>query len=402
MKINRLKNRSFIEEINKYTMMGISSITILFCCFINLSLTGCQLKQSSDNKHSECTDSILQIKGEKRLLMDNADYPTFGHIRYYERNGNSYLVQGNENQRTISVYDYQSGKKTSESSFEGANGEFFAYNADTAFVISNRNHSTIYFWNKGTTIDLKVPVKVRAGQVEQFPRCTLDGGVNIGGKWYFSCFRLGEYPNEMQSGKDRFPLLEVDLERGSSRFLGEYPNLYAQNNMGTLNYWVPNLCSERIGDKLLIGFKASPDMLLLNPSSGESHFVSVKSIYADTIPLPLTAKGRDYLSDDESYYNFAQYSHYDAICYDRWRKIYYRFVGIGLNDWTLAPSPLLQTKKKWSVMVFDEAFHKLGEQYLGDAYQIDQHFVSPEGLYIQKKTENDSVAVYTLFEYINK
>lgn len=105
MNINRLKMQSLFEEINTYTMMRISSITILFCCFFNLSLTGCQSKQSSDNNHSECTDSILQIKGEKHLLMDNADNPTSGHIRYYERNGNSYLVQGNENQQTISVYD---------------------------------------------------------------------------------------------------------------------------------------------------------------------------------------------------------------------------------------------------------------------------------------------------------
>lgn len=369
--------------------------------FLSLFLYSCQLKKASENKCKIHSDSILLAKGVKQLFMNDLDYPVSGHIRYYENNGKPYLVQGNESQKITRVYDYNSGKKSHESLFKEAKGEFFAYNSDTAFAIANGiEKSTIYMWNKGNTITLNIPVNVSKGHIEQYPRCRLDGGVFIDGKWYFSCFRLGEYPNEMQSGKERFPILEVDFDKGHSRFLGAYPELYAQNNMGTLNYWVPDMCSENHGNEILIGFKASPDMLILKPSNGESHFVSVKSIYADTIPLPLTEKGRDYFSENESYYYYAQYTHYGPICYDKWRKIYYRFVGIGLNDWNIEPNPLLQNKKKWSVMVFDEAFNKLGEQYIGDSYVIEQHFVAPEGLYILNKGKNEDIAVYTLFQYI--
>ena len=125
-------------------------------------------------------------------------------------------------------------------------------------------------------------------------------------------------------------------------------------------------------------------------------------VYADTIPLPLTEKGRDYFIESDSYYYYAQYSHYGPISYDPWKKIYYRFVGIGLNDWDLEPSPRLQTQKKWSVMVFDTSFRKLGEQYLGDAYHVDYHFVSPDGLFILNKGKNEDVAEYTLFKYKDK
>ena len=206
----------------------------------------------------------------------------------------------------------------------------------------------------------------------------------------------------MKSGKDRFPLLEVDLKTKNYSFVGAYPDVYASNNMGTINYWIPELCRGKNDGEILVGFKASPEILVYSPSTGESRFECVKSVYADSIPLPFTAKGRDYFSDSESYYYFAQYSHYGPISYDPWKKIYYRFVGIGLDDWDLEPNPHLQGQKKWSVMVFDTSFRKLCEQYLGDAYHVDYHFVSPDGLFILNKGKNEDVAEYTLFKYKDK
>ena len=374
----------------------------IVCLILCLSFYGCQSKECSSYGQISLSDTIFVKCGTKELLMNDLDYPTSGHIRYYERNNSACLVQGNESQKTIRVYGYTTGEKCQEIPMKNVQGEFFAYSSDTAFVIANRNgKSTVSMYDGDILKTVVIPVKVVQGRIEQYPRCRMDGGVFVGGKWYFSCFRLGEYPREMRSGNDRFPLVEVDFEKRNSRFLGAYPEVYAHNNMGTLNYWVPDLCGESHDGRLLVGFKASPEMLLLNPASGEIRFVTVKSLYADIIPLPLTEKGRDYFQESDSYYYYAQYSHYGPICYDRWRKVYYRFVGIGLDDWNLEPSPLLQNRKKWSVMVFDESFYKLGEQYLGDAYLVDQHFVSPDGLYILNKGKNEDKAVYTLFQYVN-
>ena len=77
-------------------------------------------------------------------------------------------------------------------------------------------------------------------------------------------------------------------------------------------------------------------------------------------------------------------------------------MGIGLNDWSLDPSPLLQNQKSWSVMVFDSSFKKLGEQFMGKEYDINFHFVSPDGLFVLNKDDNEDVATYTLFEFIKK
>lgn len=79
---------------------------------------------------------------------------------------------------------------------------------------------------------LDIPVRVKKGHIEQFPRCRVDGAVQVDEKWYVSCYRIGEYPDEMKSGKHRFPLLEVDFKKKD----------YASNNMGTLSYLLPSLC----------------------------------------------------------------------------------------------------------------------------------------------------------------
>lgn len=50
-------------------------------------------------------------------------------------------------------------------------------------------------------------------------------------------------------------------------------------------------------------------------------------------------------------------------------------------------------------MVFDASFRKLGEQYLGDTYRVQAHFVSPDGLYLLNKGKEKDVAEYTLFTY---
>ena len=335
----------------------------VFCVFLGILFGSCQQNPKQQNTFIEKSDSVLRICGIKTLKYGEMDYPVCGLIRYCESEGKRYLVQGNDALKRVLIFDYSSGNIIHTSEFEDLNGEFFAYDLESAISIINRDNSQVTLWNDNKKISVNIPVSVKNGVVEQFPRCEFDGCVNINGKWYFPCFRLGEYPDKMKKGSERYPLLELDFIKEEYSFVGAYPEIYAQNNMGTLSYWLPSICRDAHGEQILVGFRATPEILLYSPETKNYQMVSVKSVYADTIPLPLTAKGRGYFSESDSYYYYAQYSHYGSIIYDSWRKVYYRFVGIGLNDWDLESHPMLQNKKKWSVMVFDENFNKLGEHY---------------------------------------
>lgn len=382
-----------LRSINMTTKLLIS--IIIFALLFSI---GCKKVQNGGTKVKD-NPQIMNVSGQKLLYMGETDYPTSRTIRYYEQDGKSYLVQCNDRMRTIAVYDYATGKKVNGKDVGQLlpGGELFAHNNDTIISAIDANPSIVSFYSSGNQSTMNVPVAVNKHHIEQFPRCFPEGAIFMNRKWYLSCYRLGEYPELMDKGKDRFPVLEVDFQENKWEFIGEYPNLYAQNNMGSLNYWVPFICGNPKENELLIGYSASPDIQVYSVKDRTSKFVSIKSMYADTIPLPLTKKGRDYFSDADSYYYFAQYSHYGPVCYDSWKELYYRFVGIGLNDWNLDKSPLLQNQKKWSIMIFDHSFKKIGEKFIGDKYNIIYHFVSPEGLYILNKDKNEDIATYSLF-----
>ena len=371
----------------------------LITLLLGMLLASCQQASKSKIANETSLPPILKIEGTKQLEQEkkNADNP--GKIYYYTKNDTAYLIHSNIGSTEVNVFNYASGKKVSSIEADDISADIYTNNIDTILYLNRqRGFSEVSIQTSNGIKKIKIPVSVKEGRIEQHPTYTNNHIAHSNGQWYFPCYRIGEYPNEMKSGKDRFPLLEIDWNTGKHSFMGAYPEIYAQNNMGSFNYWIPQLC-DGINDRqeIVMGFPASPEMLVYSLQDRQPRFVSIKSIYADSIPLPLTQKGRNYFNESESYYNYAQYSHYGSITYDPWRKLYYRFIGIGLNDWTLEPSPLLQTKKKWSVMVFNEQFEKLGEEYLGDQYIIFTHFVSPNGLYILNKDNNKSIMIFTLF-----
>lgn len=56
-------------------------ILFILGCFL---VGGCQVKTTLKDVDYSGMDSILFISGVKSLYMDDTDYPTSGHIRYYE------------------------------------------------------------------------------------------------------------------------------------------------------------------------------------------------------------------------------------------------------------------------------------------------------------------------------
>ena len=165
---------------------------VLLFLFVCLMTYSCHSRNHSDSPEVSSVDTLFEVGNSLKLYLSDGVRPTSGYVRYYEENGKSYLVQGNERQKTIRVYDFITGKPIDEVVLNAGEGEFYVHHPDTAFVIGrSKGKASVNAWIKGEKVSFDIPVHVRKGQVEQYPRCWKDGAVHVNGKWYFSCFRMG-------------------------------------------------------------------------------------------------------------------------------------------------------------------------------------------------------------------
>lgn len=95
------------------------------------------------------------------------------------------------------------------------------------------------------------------------------------------------------------------------------------------------------------------------------------------------------LPDDELYLKACQIDMYSAIKYDKYRKVYYRFLRRAIPD---ATAKTKFTDKPLAVIILDENFNYLGETTLGAwrNYYCENAFVTEEGLNIEYVEDNDT------------
>lgn len=320
---------------------------------------------------------------------------------YYGEKHQPVLVRTNQRSATQTIYDYATKKLIDthywkNDSITGLRP--ISVGIDTIFSFMDGSGSYVSCRIGDRYYKESIPMRPIPGRIEQKP-ASYQPYVIVNDKWYFVCSRLGEYPEGMKSGKERFPLLELEKDMSHYRHFGEYPELYAHNNMGTTSqHWTPKISRSSDNQHVIVGFSATPDIYIYEPSTDQGRWVTAKSAYVDSIPLPFTSLDRNYFVQSESYYEFAQHSHYDQIIYDQWRNVYYRFVGLGLNDRSIEYRPFIFNLKKFVIMVMDTSFNVIGEQPIGDGYNMYHYFVTPDGLFIESKDSNETKATFTCFK----
>lgn len=91
----------------------------------------------------------------------------------------------------------------------------------------------------------------------------------------------------------------------------------------------------------------------------------------------------------EGMYNNTFYSQYVNIVYDKYRKVYYRFFYPGLdikkNEKTLTKE--YYHPKKMAIIILDENFNKIGEEYFSNHDFKMDYFVAPDGSYLNTNNE---------------
>lgn len=345
-------------------------------------------------------DSIFVV--EKGGTLALGEYDNKEAFVFYDEIENQ-LFRVSKGLKNVSVFNLDNWKlkkstRITQSDFSGMN--IYPLGVDTIVGFQQCPLNGIYdikLLASGKIKKVEYELTTQRGRIEQVADGYW-GHSHIGNKYYFTCSRPGEFPEEMLHGKDRLPIAVVDSSFSRVTFMGEYPELYAHNNMGTVSHWFPRMCTPSNGKEVIVGFTASPDIYVYDPKTDKHRWVTAKSKYFDTIPLPFTEMGRDYFWESKSYYEYAQHPNYDSIIYDKWKHVYYRFVGLGLNDRTIEYKPFIYNDKNYTIMVLDESFNVLGEQFIGNVQDMYHFFVTPQGLFIRDKKSSEDMESYTLFK----
>ena len=173
----------------------------------------------------------------------------------------------------------------------------------------------------------------------------------------------------------------IDYKLDKINYMHTYPSSLYGNGIvwggAFLGQVFPLLHPE--GDKLIYSFPVSHDLYIADIKGNTYEKIYAGSNFAGTISSLEKKDGR---SNEKIRSNFVRQDMYAAIIYDRFRKIYYRFLRRAIPN---APITTSWKDKEIAVIIMDENFNYLGETTLGTEREChwQNSFVTEEGLNVE-------------------
>jgi hypothetical protein len=370
---------------------------VLFLLLISCSIETADIKNEKEG-NLKSTHSLVEVK-VKKFLLDSDTAPNPQYIQVFvdstERRNFTFL---NIYDNSIYFYDYDTLGLINKTTYDknGPNGilkpmgyhikdrdSIFIYDMATATVKIGNAKSEIL---NSIALRGKEDSKTWYVNYPQYIPKTVTPFIETSEKLLLSGQIMRTVPDTLI---DKFKFTaHIDYRNSQVDFYNTYPqSLYG------FNYnWEGEIFTEVFtdlhpdGDKLICSFPVSHDLYLTELESGIYRKVYAGSNFVQTIRS--VAKDPRKVSRSELILHVIKQNEYAAIKYDKWRKVYYRFLLKGMPD---ADIHTQYKEKPIAVIMMDEDFKYLGETVLGPWKQWNWHnsFVTKEGLNIEYLDEND-------------
>ncbi|TGV03441.1 DUF4221 family protein [Flavivirga rizhaonensis] len=173
----------------------------------------------------------------------------------------------------------------------------------------------------------------------------------------------------------------IDFKFDKINYTHTYPpSLYGNGTVwggGLLTEVFPQLHPD--GNKIIYSFPVSHHLYITNINSNTYEKVYAGSNFAGSISSLEKKHGR---SNERILSNFVRQDIYAAVIYDKFRKVYYRFLRKAIPN---APIGTSWKEKNIAIIIMDENFKYLGETVLGIEREChwQNSFVTEEGLNIE-------------------
>lgn len=373
------------------------NIQSFFSYFLFLFLAGCssdQVKLVNKKQNSLESSVKLEVIIEKKFSLDNETAPKAQYTQLFESSDSvRYFTFLNKYNNTIYFYDYSTQRFFKKLEYKNRGPE--AIQNISAYYIKSLD--SIYLYCKPLPIVILVNDK---GKVLQ--RISLIGDRH-NPKWFFhypQYFPLTVTPF-IETSEEL--LLPGQFMGSSTNFLIDFFKFTARINLKTHNLsfsflypqdlydpsynWEGRLFTEIFaelhpdGNKLILSFPISHDLYIADLKSEEYQKVFAGSNFAGTISS--IDRNPRKTSDRMSLDHFVLIDTYSTIKYDKYRKIYYRFL---LNAIQKDSERSYWREKPVTIIVMDENFNYLGETAIGKGeveWYWQNSFVTKEGLNIE-------------------
>lgn len=368
-------------------------VLIVKTLILAFALTACS--NQPQNK-SDAKDSLMKWVGEKIFYLDNKTTARSRSIAYFDNH--QVFVSFTQNSGTITFFDYVSGKIINSSNINQPVENLFIAGIDSLYIFSFPQYELMHTDSRGHIKwkhNFKIGDDLKTWTIN--PEFSHNAPVIINdNKLYMGCWGLGEYPDFVKSRYDRPVIIEYDFNTKKREYFSGYPQVYVDNNMGSFQNYPINTTFNPEKKEIVIAFRASCQVAIFNLDTKSENLVNIKSAYFDTIPLPHPDKDRHYNSQGESFRHYIEKPVFDGIIYDRYRKVYYRFVLHGVTNPDMKKGAKAFYDKEISIIVTDKDFQIIGETPKFSGHYSPQAFVTKEGLHILKLDKDENKAKYSI------
>lgn len=371
--------------------------------FLLLLVTACTnetVKVKNEMSGNLKASMKLEVAGEKAFLLDDSTAPKPIYTQIFSNSDSTdYLTFFNNFNNSIYFYDYNTAGFINKITWQkkGPNGirAIMGYHIKSldSIYIYNLINVEIILSNEHCVIKNRIPL---SGNIKdnkwlfKYPQYipeTVKPFIETSNELLLTGFFLGSIPDSIISGF-KFTA-RLDLKTNKVVFSNAYP--YALYGSGY--NWEGDLFMEVYseihpdGDKLVLSFPVSHDLYIADLKTGEYQTVFAGSNFAGTISS-INKKPR-HSSREYRLSNIVSQDEYTAIKYDKYRKVYYRFL---LKSVPASAKCMDWKEKPIAVIIFDESFNYLGETVIGTGkdWYWQNSFVTEEGLnieYIDKDPE---------------
>lgn len=382
---------------------------LIILSLIGLSFISCNNKNGKieNIRKGELNPTVELIKvEEKKFILDSNTAPQPQYTQLYQDSSDKRKFTFlNTYTNSIYFYDYETAEYIREISYdkEGPNGiqrpmGYLIKNLDSIYIFDQLTNSLILsnddgkVKNKISLIGDKDPKNTEWSlSYPQYYPLTVAPLIETPQELLFTGMYAWAIPDSLL---EKFHFTSrIDLSSSKVSFGHGYPaTLYGSEfNWDDPIYTAVYSDLHPDGNKLIYSFPVSHDLYLANLDSSLYKTFYGGSNFAGTISSLEEKKSSP--SHAEMGVHIAGTDLYGGIKYDKYRKVYYRFLRNAMSDVSKDSN---WKEKPLSVIIMDKDFNYLGETNIGTLknYNWENSFVSKEGLNIEYLHENDINEVY--------